>query len=91
VKRLTAHAGHFFWAVRMEFSAMTIRKLRQLAGLTQLELARDAGVDRAKLSLVESGYIAFGKNETAAVRKAAVNALRRRQAEILMVLQRVSE
>jgi len=48
---------------------MTIRELRLIAGLTQLEVAKRAGLDRSRLSLVEAGYAALRPAEEAAIRR----------------------
>ena len=33
-----------------------VKKLRELAGLSQFELAREIGCDRSRVSLIEAGY-----------------------------------
>jgi transcriptional regulator with XRE-family HTH domain len=61
---------------------MQLKKLRELAGLRQIELARAAGIDRSRLSFAESGYVQLDADEEAAARKIVIKAMRSRQAEI---------
>lgn len=65
---------------------MQLKKLRELAGLRQIELARAAGIDRTRLSFAESGYVRLEADEEAAARKIVFKAMRSRQAEIGKVL-----
>jgi transcriptional regulator with XRE-family HTH domain len=61
---------------------MHLKKLRELSGLKQIELARAAGIDRTRLSFFESGYLKLDAKEEAGARKIIIKTLRSRQAEI---------
>jgi transcriptional regulator with XRE-family HTH domain len=56
---------------------MDIKKLRKLSGLTQIELAVLAGIDRMRLSFAECKYIELNVKEQSAVRKAIAEAAAR--------------
>jgi transcriptional regulator with XRE-family HTH domain len=64
-----------------------MKRARELSGLTQMEVAQRAKIDRAKLSEAESGYIFLGDAETEAVRRVVFPALRQRKAEIEKILK----
>ena len=55
------------------------RNLRKLAGITQHQLAKRTGVDRSKLSLVETGQLHFNADEARKVRGALLSALKKRR------------
>lgn len=67
-----------------------LKKLRELAGMTQAELARDAGIDRTRLCLAESGCARLSEHEVDAVRKITIDAMRKRQNEITKTLDSVA-
>jgi len=46
-----------------------LRRLRQAARLTQVELAHRARIDRTRLSLAENGYVHLVADERARIRK----------------------
>jgi transcriptional regulator with XRE-family HTH domain len=54
--------------------ATHLRQLRKAARLTQLELSQLTGIDRAKLSFAECGYVELTGLEVAEVRKAVASA-----------------
>ena len=58
--------------------SIAIKQLRNLAGLTQYELARLSGVERTRLSLAENGHIRLEPSEYERVKKALIGAIRRR-------------
>jgi len=53
---------------------MDLRRARQIARLTQLELSQRTGIDRAKLGLAECVYICLSEDEQAAIRRAVAEA-----------------
>ncbi len=55
---------------------------REESGLSQLEIERETGVNRATLSLIENGYREFSPKHEIAVRKVILRALRARSASI---------
>lgn len=63
-----------------------LKKLRELAGMTQAELAHETGIDRTRLSLAESGYARLTDAETDSVRRISTRAMRKRQDEISRTL-----
>lgn len=46
-----------------------LRDLRKLAGVTQIELSLRTGIDRARLSFAENGYVELTADEQAQIRK----------------------
>jgi len=51
-------------------NAKSIRDMREMVGIKQIELARKAGIDRSRLSTAENGHIQLRLDEMAAIRKA---------------------
>jgi transcriptional regulator with XRE-family HTH domain len=66
---------------------MMIRELRLLAGLTQIETAKRAELDRNRLSLVEAGYSTLQPVEEAAVRKVLRDEIESRAAALARFLE----
>jgi len=46
-----------------------LRRLRQAARLTQVDLAHRAGIDRTRLSLAENGYVQLVDDELLRINK----------------------
>lgn len=46
-----------------------LQKLREMAGLGQFEVAREVGLDRSRLSLIENGHVEATPDELVAVMK----------------------
>ena len=46
-----------------------LRRLRQAARLTQVDLAHRAGIDRSRLSLAENGYVQLVDDEVLRINK----------------------
>ena len=65
-----------------------MKKARVFSGLTQMEVAQRAKIDRAKLSEAESGYIRLSDSESEAVRRVVFPALRQRKTEIEKLLEK---
>jgi transcriptional regulator with XRE-family HTH domain len=63
-----------------------LKRLRELAGMTQAELAHETGIDRTRLSLAESGFTRLTATETEEVKDVAARAMRKRHAEISRAL-----
>ena len=66
-----------------------LRRLRQAARLTQVDLAHRAGIDRTRLSLAENGYVQLVDDELLRINKvfrtianAHMNTLRRLKDEV---------
>jgi transcriptional regulator with XRE-family HTH domain len=66
----------------MESRGRQLQKLRELAGLTQFEVARAAGVHRGTLSAIENGHIEATQEQVTAIREACTNAARKAMNEI---------
>lgn len=62
----------------MQRESKKVRALREASGLTQLELAKRAGVDRTRVSLWESGYVRLSRTEKRRVRTVLLDAARER-------------
>ncbi len=65
------------------------KQLREASGLTQLEVAKRAGLERSRLSLFESGYVVLTAREERALRRVLLSALRKRVAHLQSVLTQV--
>lgn len=65
-----------------------LKGLRLLAGLTQCAVAKEAGMDRVKLSLAENQYLELRSEEQAAVRKVLLERIENRAAQLNEVLSR---
>lgn len=63
-----------------------LQKGRILAGLTQHQLARQANIDRSKISLVENGQLSLTPQEARRVLHALSRSLRKQAAAIARVL-----
>jgi predicted transcriptional regulator len=63
-----------------------LRKRRILASLTQHQLARQARVDRSKISLVETGQVILTDEEARRVLRVLSRSLRKRAGVIQRVL-----
>jgi transcriptional regulator with XRE-family HTH domain len=64
----------------------TLRELREAAGLTQLELAKRAHLDRTRVSLSESGYVQLSAAEEERIRAVVLEAARARAAKLQGVI-----
>jgi transcriptional regulator with XRE-family HTH domain len=62
----------------MKKESNKIRELREASGLTQIELAKRADLDRTRVSLWESGYIRLSGTEERRVRTVILDAARER-------------
>ena len=56
----------------------SLRELREASGLTQLELAKRANLDRTRVSLWESGYVQLSEAEEHRIRTVLLDAARER-------------
>lgn len=59
-----------------------LQELREESGLSQSELGRGIGINRATLSLIENGHQELSPKQEAAVRKVILRALRARSVSI---------
>jgi transcriptional regulator with XRE-family HTH domain len=64
-----------------------LRAIRRTARLTQLEVSRRTGIDRAKLSFAECGYVELSSDEQAAIRKAIAEAADNHAAQVRRALE----
>jgi transcriptional regulator with XRE-family HTH domain len=65
-----------------------LKKLRDLSGLTQTQLSRLAGIDRARLSLAESGQVKLSDTEVVMVRSVLIGEMQKRAERIQNELER---
>lgn len=63
-----------------------LREMRELAGLTQIGLARRAGVSRMRLQLAEAGEITLRQDESKAVNSVLRGVIERQAATLQNVL-----
>lgn len=59
-----------------------LRRLRLLAGQSQFELAREAGVDRTRISLCENGHVFVSPDEGKRLARAVLSAMQRKMAQV---------
>jgi transcriptional regulator with XRE-family HTH domain len=59
-----------------------LRKLRLLAGQTQLDLERSSGVDQSRISLVETGRAEIAPEEAKRLVRAILGTMKQRMAEV---------
>ena len=65
-----------------------LKKLRDLSGLTQMQLSRLSEIDRARLSLAESGQVKLNSIEADAVRRVLLQEMEKRASRIREELAR---
>jgi transcriptional regulator with XRE-family HTH domain len=65
---------------------MNLKELRRMADLTQFQLARQSGVSRMRLSLAECQQLKLTAQEEGAVRKALLEVIESRAAQLNGVL-----
>lgn len=65
-----------------------LKRLRDLSGLTQTQLSRLAGIDRARLSLAESGQVKLSATEADTVRNVLIQQMEKRADRIQHELER---
>jgi transcriptional regulator with XRE-family HTH domain len=70
---------------------VNIRKLRRLARLTQVELAKRTGISRVRLSMAECGYLSLTSDERMRVSQVARNEVELRLRRIALSVQRPRE
>lgn len=63
-----------------------LRKMREVSGLSQIALARRAGVSRMRLQLAEAGEITLRPEEIEAVNRALREGIERRASALKNVL-----
>jgi transcriptional regulator with XRE-family HTH domain len=59
-----------------------LRRLRLLAGQSQFELARESGMDRTRISLVENDHVQLSREESKRMVRAVLDAMRRKMVEV---------
>jgi hypothetical protein len=64
-----------------------LRSLRKFADQTETRVARESGINRAKLSLAECREIELTANEEASVRRVLMNAIEERSTSLRAVLE----
>ena len=64
----------------------TLKQLREASGLTQLELAKRAKLDRTRLSLYESGYVQLSTIEEQRIRAVLLEAAREKATQLQAVI-----
>jgi len=63
-----------------------LREIRRLSGLSQLKAAQASGINRTKLSQVESGVVELSREENTELRKVLLHAMRVRSELINAIL-----
>jgi predicted transcriptional regulator len=62
------------------------RKVREMLGLKQWQLGQTVGVDQARISGIEAGYVTPSAKEQAAIERALLDEVNRRQRELSAIL-----
>jgi transcriptional regulator with XRE-family HTH domain len=77
----------------MEFGNMSkgLRLLRELAGLSQYELAGLSGISRGRVSLVECGHSSLNEDEQSRAERVLRAAIAERYKSLQSVVERTSE
>ena len=70
----------------MAESAIGMKKLRKMAGLTQFQLAQRCGISRMRLSLAECEQVELTSEELAAIRNCLFVAIENRAVQIRQML-----
>ncbi len=60
--------------------------LRKLGGASQWDIARATGIDRSRISLIETGHVRASTEEEVAIRRALGKAMRARLSSIQTAL-----
>ena len=71
----------------IESYATRLRQLRGIAGATQFDVERIAGINRTRLSMAECGHLQLREWEYAAVENALLRVIRERAAQFAGVLE----
>lgn len=67
----------------------SFKQMRELAGLTQQEVAAAAGLDRAIVCLIEKGQLKPSTDRSEKIRRVLFAAMKKRSARLLYVLESV--
>lgn len=65
-----------------------LRRLRELAGLTQFDVSKKSGVERSRLSTAECGHVTLTVQEQQIVRRILMRAIEDRQTKLQAVLEK---
>ena len=65
-----------------------LRRWRELAGWTQIHLAKKSDVDRTRLSMAECGHVTLTVQEQEIIRRILLRAIEDRQTKLRAVLEK---
>jgi transcriptional regulator with XRE-family HTH domain len=65
-----------------EMAGSELRKLRMLTCQSQYQLAKEAGVDRTRISLAENDYVKLGVDESRKLVHAVLQIMQRQMADL---------
>ena len=68
-----------------------LKRLREVLGLTQFDVAKKSGVERTRLSLAECGHVTLSRDEKDSIRRTLLRASAERQAQLKDVLDTAEE
>lgn len=60
----------------------SIREMREMVGLKQIELAKRSGIDRSRLSIAENGHIQLREEELSAIQRVITSAAQQRAKQL---------
>jgi predicted transcriptional regulator len=66
-----------------------LRTLRLAAGLSQWEISRFSGVDRSRISLIESGHVLPTESEITAIKRAIAAGARKKSVRFASIAAQV--
>lgn len=67
---------------RCRLAGSELRRLRQLVGRSQFELAKESGIDRTRISLAENNHVELSADEGKRIARAVLSAMKQKMAEL---------
>jgi transcriptional regulator with XRE-family HTH domain len=68
-----------------------LKRLREIAGISQTLLAKKSGIERTRLSAAECGYVSLTEGEKATIKRVLMRAVEDQQARLTSVLEHAVE
>ncbi len=68
-----------------------LKRLREIAGISQALLAKKSGIERTRLSAAECGYVSLTGGEKATIKRVLMRAVEDQQARLTSVLEHAVE
>lgn len=68
-----------------------LKRLREIAGISQAYLAKKSGIERTRLSAAECGYVSLTEGEKATIKRELMRAVESQQARLTSAIQHAVE